>query len=94
MEAKPEFKIVKPIAVDIAMFCALASIGRTMAYKLISERAVESYRLGGKRLIMLRSIETLLHNLIDPTPSGEQRSGHTRLLSGNQCCPSNSGGSR
>jgi excisionase family DNA binding protein len=50
----------KPLAVSVAGFCEMLSIKRTKAHALIRDRAVDSVRIGGKRLIKVSSIEKLL----------------------------------
>ncbi len=50
----------KPLAISIKQFCHLTSLGRTSAFKLIFERKLETLAVGGRTLILWRSVEALL----------------------------------
>lgn len=54
------FREVAPLAVSVADFCRLTSLKKTSAYQLIRENKVEVRRLGGRTLVLMRSIEALL----------------------------------
>ena len=48
-----------PLAVSVKQFCSLTSLGRTTAFKLISEGKLQTLAIGGRTLILWRSIEAL-----------------------------------
>lgn len=48
------------LSVGIAEFCRLTGLGRTTAFQLIRTGAVQSVRVGRRRLIRFESIEALL----------------------------------
>lgn len=50
----------QPIAVSVKQFCALTSLGRTTAFKLISEGALQTVAVRGRTLILWQSVEALL----------------------------------
>ena len=57
---KPWLDEVKPLAVSVDEFCRLTSIGRTTAFALIRDKRLEVRRIGGRTLVLMRSIEALL----------------------------------
>ena len=50
----------KPLAVSVREFCRLSSLGRSTAFKLINEGRLEVIRIGGRTLVLTRSIDELL----------------------------------
>lgn len=48
------------LLISMKEFCELAGIGRTHAAQIVAERRVESIRLGGRRLIVLASVEEMI----------------------------------
>ena len=53
-----------PIAVSMAEFCRLTSLGRTTAYALARTNRIETRRVNGRTLVLTRSISALLD--LDP----------------------------
>lgn len=51
---------VMPVAVTVAEFCRLCSIGKTTAWALIRDDKVEVRRIGSRTLVLTRSIAKLL----------------------------------
>jgi hypothetical protein len=51
----------KPLAVSIAEFCRLTSIGRTKAYGLIRDGRLGVTRVDRRTLVLVSSIEALLN---------------------------------
>ena len=51
---------VKPLAVSMREFCRLTSLGRTLAFSLAREQRIETRRINGRTLVLMRSIEALL----------------------------------
>lgn len=54
------YAVRPPLAVSVKQFCSLTSLGRTTAFKLISEGKIETLAVRGRTLILWRSIEALL----------------------------------
>ena len=50
----------KPIAISVEEFCRLSSLGRTSTFKLLRDGLLERRRVGGRTLILMRSVEALL----------------------------------
>jgi len=53
-------------AFRIKDFCALYSISRSTAYKLMAENKLHSIRVGGRRLIPKEAAEALLQRAASP----------------------------
>lgn len=51
----------RPLAVSISEFCRLVSLGRTTAFALAREGQIEVRRVGGRTLVLTRSIDRLLN---------------------------------
>lgn len=51
---------LQPRLVSIPTAAALLSIGRTKTYELISEGLLETVTIGTRRLVTLRSIDSLI----------------------------------
>lgn len=62
-------------ALKVKDFCALYSISRSTAYKLMAEGTLKSIRVGGSRLIPSECAEALLRpdDGDAPTPTGKRR---------------------
>lgn len=52
--------IDKPLAISIAHFCRLSSLGRTKAYQLINEGCLRTIKVGRRTLVDMESVEALL----------------------------------
>ena len=61
----------KPIAISVEEFCRLSSLGRTSAFKLLRDGLLERRRVGGRTLVLMRSVEALLGLRV---PAGNPRS--------------------
>ena len=51
---------MKPIAISVAEFCRISSLGKTTAFTLIRERKLASTRVRGRTLVLFDSAMTLL----------------------------------
>jgi hypothetical protein len=49
-----------PLAISVSKFCQLTSLGRTSTFKLIAQGKLETKSIGGRTLILWRSVEGLL----------------------------------
>lgn len=56
---------MQKVLISVREFCEVASIGRTFANELIRTNGVTSVRLGGRRLILLSSVEALIQQSIE-----------------------------
>lgn len=52
-----------PLSVDIANACRLTGLGRTKLYELIDSGAVQSVKVGKRRLVTVASIRSWLDQL-------------------------------
>jgi hypothetical protein len=50
----------RPIAISFKEFCRLTSLGRTTAWALARDKKIEVRRVGGRAVVLTRSIDTLL----------------------------------
>ena len=55
----------EPLAVSPKEACKLLSIGTTQLYELLSTGALESYKQGNSRRIMMRSIKVYVQGLLE-----------------------------
>jgi excisionase family DNA binding protein len=62
----------KPLAVTVPIALNLTGIGRTKLYQLIDNGAVESIRIGRRRLINYASLERLVNNAGEPLSGPRQ----------------------
>lgn len=49
-------------ALNVAEFCQLVGIGRTLFYKLVNEGRIRTVCIGGRRLIPISEVNRLLEN--------------------------------
>jgi excisionase family DNA binding protein len=49
-----------PLAVSVKECCKLTSLSRTTCFQLIREKELEVRRIGGRTLVLMRSIHALL----------------------------------
>lgn len=54
------FSLPRPIAVSMKEFCRLSSLGKTTAWALAREKKIEVRHVGGRAVVLTRSIDTLL----------------------------------
>ena len=77
---------IRPIAVTVSEACELTRFGVTSIYAMIKTGKLQSIRVGGKRLILMPSIEDLLRP--EPKPVEAARSsaprGRPRKISAQQ----------
>ena len=57
--------MAQQLLISVKEFCEAANIGRTYANQLISENQVQSFRLGGRRLVGLDSVTALIKSCLD-----------------------------
>ncbi|MEZ5842761.1 MAG: helix-turn-helix domain-containing protein [Hyphomicrobiaceae bacterium] len=50
----------RPIATSVNDTCRLLGIGRTLVYQLLGSGALQSVRIGRRRLVLVASIDALL----------------------------------
>ena len=53
-----------PLAIDVKRFKAILDVGNTKAYELINQGEVESFTIGAKRLVVVRSIESFVERKV------------------------------
>lgn len=61
------------LTVTIPTFCEMVGLKRTSAYALITAGEVESFRLRGRRLITVCSIQALIDRRLAAAKAGETR---------------------
>ena len=55
--------VMTPIAVDVPTACRLAGFGRSTLYEEIKRGAIQTRRMGRKRLVLIESLVAYIHAL-------------------------------
>jgi hypothetical protein len=63
MPSAPLHDLDKPLTVSVKRARELIDVSHTTIWKLISEKRLDTIRLGTKRLVIFRSIERLIDEL-------------------------------
>jgi excisionase family DNA binding protein len=56
---------MKPLTLRIDQFCRLVGVGKTKTYELISQKSVDTVKIGRRTLITMASAEALIEHLSD-----------------------------
>ncbi len=59
---------LEPIFVSVKTACRLIGLGPTKLYELLNVGAIDSIKVGGKRLVVYRSLKRLLGNIEAAAP--------------------------
>jgi excisionase family DNA binding protein len=60
---KPTVPVNERLAVSLREACQIIGIGRTRLYELIRESELQSFRLGGRRLIKTEALREFVERL-------------------------------
>ena len=55
---------MQKLLISVTEFCEVAGVGRTYANDLIRRNRVTSVKLGGRRLVVLASVQQLIDELV------------------------------